>query len=44
MIFLHLPGFVNGEYGEGNQIDASLRDDEEACTGLASLHQAGGNR
>ena len=39
-----LPGFVDGEDGVGNQINGIWRNDEDACTGLASLHQAGGNR
>ena len=38
------PGFVDMENGVGNPIRASWRNDEDACSGLASVSHIRGNR
>ena len=38
------PGFVDGEDGAVNHISGSWRNDEDSCSGLASVHQISGNR
>ena len=38
------PGFVDVEDGVGNPIRLSWRNDEDACSGQASICQVRGNR